>query len=96
MALQPTEFQRGDADADGQLTIGDAIFVLSYLFLGGVEVACEKSADASDDGKLDQTDAIFLLNFLFLGGPSIPAPFNVCGQDPSEDGLSCESFAPCP
>jgi hypothetical protein len=92
-------YRRGDANADQDTDISDAVFVLNYLFLGGAEPACLKSADANDSGGSapDLSDPVYLLNFLFLGGPEPPAPFHDCGTDPTIDGdeLSCESFPPC-
>ena len=87
-------FARGDSNADGERTITDPVFLLGFLFLGAMEPPCRKSADADDNGDLDVTDGIYLLNFLFLGAEEPPPPFG-CGTDPTEDPLSCESFAPC-
>ena len=42
------------------------------------------------------TDAVFTLNWLFRGGPQIlPPGAHICGIDPTEDDLGCESFPPC-
>ena len=41
-------------------------------------------------------DGIFTLNFMFVGKNVIPFPgFDLCGPDPTADGLTCESFTPC-
>jgi hypothetical protein len=82
-------FIRGDGDADGMLNITDGIFVLNYLFSGGVAApSCEDAADANDDGTLNITDPIYVLSFLFTGGPPPlePGPA-ACGPDPSPDDL---------
>ncbi len=92
----PTRFKRGDANADGNQNLTDAVFVLNHLFGGGDEPTCAKSADVNDSGAVDLTDPVFLLNFLFLGRlPSPPAPFAECGPDPTVDDLTCESFEGC-
>ena len=88
-------FRRADADASGSLNITDGIFVLNFLFLGGTTPTCRDAADADDSGSLNITDGIFVLNFLFLGGTSPPPPHGACGRDPTEDGTTCEAFAPC-
>lgn len=88
-------FRRGDPAADGKQNVTDAVVVLSFLFTGGVEPPCRKSADADDNGALQITDAVFLLNYLFLGGPAAPEPFSQCGADPTADSLSCESYPLC-
>jgi hypothetical protein len=90
-----TQFVRGDVDQNEALEISDAVFVFNYLFLGGARPACIDAADFNDDGALDLSDGVAELNFLFLGGPSPPAPHPKCGDDPSDDALSCESFATC-
>lgn len=91
-ALAPPapDFIRGDADLSETFDLTDAIFTLSYLFLGGPTPPCLEAADSNDSGTLDLTDAVYLLNWLFLGGPEPPAPFGECGVDPTEDDLGCE------
>src|SRR2546427_7505264 len=88
-------FVRGDPNADGKQDIADAVFVLHYLFNGGEEPACKKSADVDDNGAIQITDAVFILNHLFLGGPSALEPFPKCGADPTPDSLGCESYPVC-
>jgi hypothetical protein len=89
------QFIRGDSSADGLADISDAIISLEFLFLGTQSPTCEKSVDVDDSGLMDLNDPISLLEHLFLGDPAPSAPYPGCGVDPSEDGLSCEEFAPC-
>ncbi len=91
----PVPFLRGDANADGEKNISDAVYMLGCNFLGTECAACADAADVNDDGKGDITDPIFLLNFLFLGGAAVPAPSEACGVDPTADGLGCASFPAC-
>ncbi len=88
-------FVRGDANADGTGNVTDAVYVLDHLFGGGEVPPCAKSADADDSGTVDLRDAVYVLNFLFTGGAPPAAPFAECGQDPSVDELSCDSFPSC-
>jgi hypothetical protein len=91
-------FLRGNANADDNTDLSDAVFVLNYLFLGGAAPSCEDAADCDDNGALEITDGIYLLNYLFLGGLQPPAPFPECGLDPTiEDSteLTCGEFLPC-
>lgn len=85
----PTRFLRGDADGNGQIELADSVTVLSNLFLGTKELGCVDAADANDDGQLAISDAVHTLGFLFLGGVRMPAPFPICGEDPTSDGLGC-------
>ena len=66
-------FLRGDSNADGEVDLSDAVYSLSWLFLGGPRLSCEDAADTDDDGRLNVTDAVYTLNFLFLGG-AVPPP----------------------
>jgi hypothetical protein len=97
----PTEvsgplFDRGDADGNGQRNIGDAIFVLGYLFGGGATPGCLDAADADDNATVNIGDAIGILSHLFGGAGDLPPPFDTCGEDPPpEDGLGCVSYPPC-
>ncbi len=88
-------FLRGDANSDGKLDISDAVYTLSFLFARGPVSKCRDSADSNDDGSIDIADAIATLGHLFGGGSPLPAPFKVCGIDPTIDALSCDSYTPC-
>jgi len=85
-------FRRGDANFDADVNISDAIFILSFLFLGGPAPLCEDAADADDSGLLDITDAVRILNALFLGNASLPEPSPEAGEDPTGDELGCLGF----
>jgi hypothetical protein len=94
------QFSRGDTNGDGTLDIADPIAMLSCQFSGSLDCyaieSCRDVSDANDDGKLDLSDPIATLTFLFLGGWPMPSPYPDCGEDPTEDGLGCESYDPCP
>ena len=80
-------FIRGDATYDQSVNIADAIFLLEYLFSGGVFTVCPDAADTNDDGTINIGDAINLLNYLFAGGETIPYPYPGYGLDPTQDSL---------
>jgi hypothetical protein len=88
-------FLRGNASADGQTNIADAVLVLNYLFWGGAELPCAKSADSDDNGQIELADVVHLLRHIFLVGPAPGEPFSSCGLDPTEDELTCKSFGRC-
>ncbi len=85
----PTQFRRGDVNADRSVNMSDALAILSYSFQG-VDIGCRDAADANDDGAVDVSDAIYLLRFNFLGStpPPPPGPRD-CGGDTIEDALDC-------
>lgn len=93
-----SRFHRGDADLNGTVQLTDAVRVLNYLFLGNGEIACQDAADSDDNGQIQLTDAVRVLNYLFLGTGEIPAPGptdSPCGQDPTDDALTCASYPLC-
>ncbi len=91
-----TTFLRSDVDESGSLEISDAIRIFRFLFLGeGGGVRCLDAADVDDDGKVTVTDGIASLIYLFQHGDQPPAPFPLCGPDPTEDQLACEAFGGC-
>ena len=92
---QPVSFLRGDANVDGRFDISDAVFTMRMIFLGDPPRGCDDAADVDDSGTLNITDGIYGVRFLFLDGVPPASPFEVCGVDPSEDGLGCIEYAPC-
>ena len=83
------DFIRGDSNDDGVLNVSDAVFTLSFLFIGDEQPECLAANDTNDDGAVNITDVIRTLNFLFLGGTNAPpAPFPDPGADPTPD-LGC-------
>ena len=66
--------RRGDADSDADIDLGDAVFLLNYLFRNGEAPPLIESADANCDELIDLADVIVLLNYLFREGPLPCAP----------------------
>jgi len=87
-------FRRGEFNQDGTLDLTDMVATLHHLFMG-IPGKCEKAGDTNDDGILDVTDVIYLGSHLFRGGDAVPEPYSQCGTDPTQDGLTCQEFAPC-
>jgi hypothetical protein len=88
-------FIRADSNGDDDHNLSDAVFTLVYLFAGGPEPGCLKSADVDDSGVVELTDAVYDLSYLFLGGRAPIAPFPNCGHDATPDELSCELYPRC-
>lgn len=74
----PEYFVRGDANADGQVDLTDALATLNHLFQNGADV-CLEAADADASGQVDLSDAVTVLNHLFQGGPAPAAPSSFRG-----------------
>jgi len=71
---EPT-YTCGDADGNSSVSIGDAVFVVNYIFGGGPAPVPLEAADADCSGGVSIGDAVYLINYIFGGGP---APCAVC------------------
>lgn len=60
----------GDANGDGGITVGDAVFIINYVFRGGPAPDPRASGDPNCDGNVNVGDAVFLINYIFRGGPA--------------------------
>ena len=69
----------GDADDGGDVNIGDATFIVKYIFQGGATPPCCDQADADGGGDVNIGDATFIVKFIFQGGlaPACPSPGNL-------------------
>jgi hypothetical protein len=65
----------GDANGDDQVNIGDAVFLIAYVFLGGPAPAPVCMGDANGDGDLNIGDPVYLITYVFGGGPE---PVETC------------------
>jgi len=60
----------GDANGDGQVNIGDAVFIITYVFRGGPAPDPLSSGDANCDAKINVGDAVYIVTYIFRGGPA--------------------------
>ena len=68
-------FVRGNVNDDGAVDVGDAIYLLAFLFSMGSPPFIPESGDVNADGAIDIADPIALLHYLFADGNPPPAPF---------------------
>jgi photosystem II stability/assembly factor-like uncharacterized protein len=61
-------FILGDANGDLVIDLGDAVYLLNYLFKSQPPPDPLEAGDANCDGVVDVGDVIYLLNYLFKGG----------------------------
>jgi len=59
----------GDANMDGTVNVGDAIYIINCVFKDCLGHPCENQLDANCDGSWNVGDAVFLINRIFRGGP---------------------------
>jgi hypothetical protein len=99
VGAREAKFLRGNANNDGKVDIGDAIWIINELFREGPATVCRDAADVNNDGSIDATDVVALVAYQFEGGSPPPAPGPTdCGTDPEgeDDGLACtESQVGC-
>jgi hypothetical protein len=67
--LEPEAFTRGDANHDGVVDAGDAVYLLNYLFARGPLPVPYSAGDANSDTVVDAADLVYLINYLFVEGP---------------------------
>lgn len=62
----------GDVNNDGTVNIGDAVYLLNYIFRNGPPPSPELCVgEVNGDGKINVGDAVYIINFVFKGG-SVP------------------------
>ncbi|MBI4583467.1 MAG: VCBS repeat-containing protein [Planctomycetes bacterium] len=88
-------FIRGDANADGEIDIADAIFNLEFQFLGRKAPSCLRSADVDDDGSVRANDAVHLLDIIFKGESAPGVLPQICRIDLTPDLLTCDDYRAC-
>ena len=74
----------GDSDNSGDFNIGDAVYIINYVFKGGPapQPYALYSGDPNYDCTLNVGDAVYIINFIFKGGPppcDCPAWVSACG-----------------
>jgi hypothetical protein len=60
----------GDADGSGGVSIGDAVFLINYIFGGGPAPSPLAAGDADCSGSISIGDAVYIINYIFGGGPA--------------------------
>jgi len=69
MGALECQLNRGDVNQDGIINIADVIYLINYLFIGGLPPSPLWIGDANCDSVVDIADVIYLINYLFVGGP---------------------------
>jgi hypothetical protein len=62
-------YKCGDANGDDSVTVSDVVYLINYLFKGGLPPIPKQSGDANCDGTVSVSDIVYLNNYLFKGGP---------------------------
>ena len=60
----------GDCNNDGIVDVGDVVYLINYLFIGGPEPVPDLCVgDVNGDGIVNISDVVYLINYLFINGP---------------------------
>jgi hypothetical protein len=64
--------QPGDANGDSTHNVGDAVYLINYVFNEGPDPTpyLVMSGDANNDAAANVGDAVHIINFVFNGGPA--------------------------
>lgn len=65
-----TGYLRGDPNSDGVKNVSDVIFLINYLFKGGLPPVPLILGDLNCDNQVNISDVIYLINYLYRGGPA--------------------------
>jgi len=68
-----TYYLRGDANSLDAINIGDAVYLINYIFKGGPAPAFVELGDPNCDLRINIGDAVYLINYIFKSGPE-PCP----------------------
>lgn len=60
----------GDANADLKIDVGDAVYIVNYIFRGGPPPLQPAAADANCDGRINVGDAVYIVHYVFDAGPA--------------------------
>jgi hypothetical protein len=59
----------GDVNFDGNVNVGDAVYMISWIFKSGPAPKRMIEADPNCDDDANVADAVYLINYIFKGGP---------------------------
>jgi len=63
-------YRPGDANGDWEVNIGDAVYVVNYIFKSGAAPLSPRwRANPNGDEAINVGDAVYLVNYIFKGGP---------------------------
>jgi len=60
----------GDCNNDGAVNIGDAVYLITYIFKNGPEPPCLDEGDPNKDAAINIGDAVYLITYIFKNGPA--------------------------
>ncbi|MCP4569264.1 MAG: hypothetical protein GY841_16945, partial [FCB group bacterium] len=71
--IDSDQYECGDANGDFSLNVGDAVWLINYVFKSGASPEPLCVGDANDDKAVNVGDAVYMINYVFKGGAAPPA-----------------------
>lgn len=62
--------QSGDCNNDRAINVGDAVYLINYIFRGGPAPVFPPEGDVNCDSRTNVGDAVYIINYVFRGGPA--------------------------
>lgn len=62
------DYVAGDVDGSSDINISDAVFLISYIFGGGLPPVPLERGDVNCSGGVNISDAVFLISYIFSDG----------------------------
>ncbi len=72
----------GDVNRDGMINVSDIVFLINYIFNGGMPPDPLCLGDAGGDFSVSIDDVVWLINYVFI--PESPSPVRWCCNPPGE------------
>ncbi len=66
----PPPYLCGDANSDDNISVADAVYIITYIFGGGPAPDPLARADCNCDTNVSVADGVYVVNYIFGGGPS--------------------------
>ena len=66
------DYTCGDANADIDVNISDAVYIINYIFAGGDPPDPFDAGNVNCDEEVNVSDAVSIINYIFV--PDSPAP----------------------
>lgn len=64
----------GNANHDNRISVGDAVFIITYVYRGGPAPVCTEEADVTGNGEIGIGDAVYIITYIFRLGPAPMCP----------------------
>jgi C1A family cysteine protease len=58
----------GDANADQDVNVSDAVYIINYVFVSGNPPQPMEAGDTNCDATCNVSDAVWIINYVFVGG----------------------------